>query len=98
MLATAIPIWAAPRELARDGKSAFVICHAPDAPTSVVTAAQDLRRYIAKVSGAELPIVQEPREPVICLGEGPAARARGKRQFSRHDRRPLTQACPSPKL
>jgi len=53
-----------------DGASDFSIYHAPDAPPSVVAAAQDLQQYISEASGAELPILAEgpPPQPAIILG------------------------------
>ena len=68
---------AAPIQLVREGGSAFVIYHAPEAPSSVAMAASELQRYVHQVSGAKLAIVQTPRAPMICLGEGDAARQAG---------------------
>lgn len=65
---TAICASCAPITIVADGASDFSIVHAPDAPPSVVAAAQDLQRYIREASGAELPIVTEGAGPAIILG------------------------------
>ena len=67
---------AADLPLVRDGRSRHKIYHAPDAPTSVKTAAQELQHYIREATGANLAVVTTPVEPMICLGEnGPARKA-----------------------
>jgi len=63
--------------VAENGKSGFVIYHRPEAPASVREAAVELRRLLKKSTGADLPIVHEPRSPMICLGDNPSARAAG---------------------
>jgi hypothetical protein len=40
-------------------------------------AAAELQGYISKVSGAKPPIVQSPRQPMICLGENAVSRQAG---------------------
>ncbi len=67
-LAVTSSAWAAPLTLVEDGASDFAIVHAPDAPQTVVEAAQELQHYIRRATGAELPIVEEPTEPAIILG------------------------------
>lgn len=76
------PVRAAQGDLAlvQDGRSRFVIVHAPGAPASVQAAAQDLQHYIEKTTKAKLPVVVgEPpaAAPFIALGDMPAARASG---------------------
>ena len=66
---------AAPLPLVVEGRSDYAIYHAADAPDSVKEAVAELREYIRKVTGASLPIVQQPREPMISLGMNDAARA-----------------------
>ena len=73
-LATA---FAAPLPLVTDGHSAYSILVSPDAPASVKAAAVDLRRYLEQVTGAQLPIVAEPHEPMIVLGGGAFAAKAG---------------------
>ena len=68
IVSTAICGSCAPITVVQDGASDFVIYHAADAPPSVVAAAQDLQKYIAEASGAELPITTEGAEPAIVLG------------------------------
>lgn len=68
---------AAPLTIAAGGRSDYVAYVAPDAPGSVQAAAIDLRHYLAEATGAELPLVNAPREPMIALGDSPAARAAG---------------------
>ena len=66
--------------LVQDGRSRFVIVHAAGAPASVVTAAQELQRYVEKSTQGKLPIVagEAPAtSPFISLGDTPAARAAG---------------------
>ncbi len=65
---TALCASCAPVAVVQDGVSTFSIVHAPDAPPSVVAAADDLQKYILEASGAELPIVTEGAEPAIILG------------------------------
>jgi Domain of unknown function (DUF4838) len=66
--------------LVHDGRSAFVIVHAADAPGSVCKAAAEMQRYVEKVTGAKLPIIagDAPAQiPFIVLGDTAAARAAG---------------------
>ncbi len=66
--------------LVQNGRSAYAIVYATNAPGSVRTAAQELQRYIEQSSGAKLPIVAgnaSARSPFIALGDTPAARAAG---------------------
>jgi hypothetical protein len=57
--------------LIKDGKSAFSIYSQTGAPESVTRAASELQCYIRKTTGANLPIVNEPRSPYISLGHNP---------------------------
>jgi len=63
--------------LVENGASGHAIYHAAEAPGSVKTAAAELRKYVREVTGADLPIVNEPRPAMICLGDNEAARAAG---------------------
>ena len=63
--------------LVQDGQSAYAIYTDAAAPTSVQAAANDLQAYIAKVSGAKLPLVNQPCEPMIALGDTTAAAQAG---------------------
>ncbi|MEA3401040.1 MAG: DUF4838 domain-containing protein [Armatimonadota bacterium] len=74
---SAVTAWCQEIALVEDGASEFVIYHAPDAPASVVDGATDLQRYAERATGATLPIVTEPAEPMICLGDNASARAAG---------------------
>lgn len=65
----------APVPLVVDGRSDYVIYHQADAPPSVKTAAAELQTYTEQVTGAKLPIVAEPREPMVCLGANASATA-----------------------
>ena len=49
--------------LTEDGTSAYTICLSPDATAQTRDAAELLRRYIEKVSGALLPVVSEASAP-----------------------------------
>ncbi len=76
------PALAADAEVAlvQEGRSRFTIVHAPDAPGSVRTGAEELQRYVEKVTKAKLPIVvgDAPQSgPFIALGDTSAARAAG---------------------
>lgn len=64
-------------QLVGDGQSDYVIYHDEAAPSSVAMAASELQGYILKVTGAKPPIVQRPREPMICLGENVVSRKAG---------------------
>ena len=64
-------------ELVRDQGSEFVIYYDEAAPSSVAMAASELQAYLNKVSGAKLAVVNEPRSPMICLGDNAASRAAG---------------------
>ncbi|MEI6500186.1 MAG: DUF4838 domain-containing protein, partial [Armatimonadota bacterium] len=59
---------AAPLPLVIEGKSRYAIYTAADAPSSVKTAAGDLQTYLERVTGAKLPVVNEPHAPMIALG------------------------------
>ena len=68
---------AAPLELVKGQGTLFVIYHEADAPSSVAMAAAELQDYIYQATGAKLAIINEPGEPMICLGGNPASRAEG---------------------
>ncbi len=64
--------------LVKDGHSAFVILHAPTAPSSVRTAAKELQHYLEATTGAKVSIVEsdaQPASPFIALGDTAVARA-----------------------
>jgi len=66
---------AAPVPLVVEGKSDYAIYADANAPSSVQTAAAELQTYVEKVTGAKLPVVNEPREPMLCVGANAAAAA-----------------------
>ena len=63
--------------LVERGRTSYKIYHAANAPTSVRTAAQELRDYLKRATGAELPIVNVPSRPMICLGVNDASQKAG---------------------
>ena len=68
----ALQAWAGPVELVKDGKAVAEIVLAKDANRSACLAAEDLRFYLCKISGAELKIVNSPTSDVktqIYVGE-----------------------------
>jgi len=66
-------IAAVPVALVDNGQSSYVIYTDAGAPKSVRTAATELQSYIEKVSGAKLLLVNQPREPMIALGNTPSS-------------------------
>ena len=68
---------AAPLTLVQDAGTTFVIYVAADAPPSVRQAAAELQDYACQVAGAKLTIVNDPHDPMICLGDNAATRAAG---------------------
>lgn len=68
---------AQPLALAQAGRSRYVIYRDPTSPPSVSTAADELQRVIKASTGAELPIVDQPAERMICLGDNASSRAVG---------------------
>ena len=70
-------IAAVPVPLVENGQSRYVIYADAAAPKSVRAAAADLQAYIEKVTGARLPLVSQPREPMIALGNTPQAAQAG---------------------
>ena len=66
---------AAPIKLVEGEGTTFVIYVHADAPPSVAAAAQDLQDYMYRAAKAKLAIVDEPVEPMICLGDNASARA-----------------------
>ena len=73
LLCTTSPTLADQLQLVENGQTQYVIYHDEAAPSSVVMAAAELQDYISKVTGAKAPIVQSPRQPMICLGENAAS-------------------------
>jgi len=63
--------------LVADGEPACSIYHAPNAPSTVRLAATELQRVVRIATGAQLPIVEQPTSPMICLGDNAAARDAG---------------------
>jgi hypothetical protein len=61
----------------KDGQSAYVIYHANDAPSSVKEGARELQRVLEIATQAKLPIVSEPAELMIVLGDTPETRRAG---------------------
>lgn len=59
------------------GVTAYCIYVDAAAPASVEAAAADLQTYVERIFGAKLPIVAQPREPMIGLGASAAAAALG---------------------
>lgn len=63
--------------LAEAGRSAYGIYMEKDAPESVKDAAAELQKYIEISTGAKLPLVSQPQEKMIALGNSAAATAAG---------------------
>jgi len=63
--------------LVEGGASSHVIYLAADAPGSVRRGARDLKQYLQRVAGVDVPIVHEPAARMIALGDTPAAREAG---------------------
>ena len=63
--------------LVKDHQSKYVIFHAEDAVGSVVDAANELQSYLARCTGAKLPIVTAPQSPMVSLGLNDRATAAG---------------------
>lgn len=67
-----------PLKIVEGGQSVYAIYHAAKAPESVKEAAGELQTYIAKSTGARLPITTTyPASPVIALGTGPHLQSEG---------------------
>ncbi|NLZ64735.1 MAG: DUF4838 domain-containing protein [Lentisphaerae bacterium] len=67
-------------EVVKDGRSPYVVVLAPDAPQAVRAAADDLREYIHKATGAQLPLVeavQAAGKPSFRLGFLPVEQPEG---------------------
>jgi len=61
-------------DIVKDGKAVSIIIISPDAPTHVLFAAQELKDYIKKTSGAEIPIQNslqsdDKNKTIIYLGK-----------------------------
>jgi len=70
---------AAPLQIAKDGKSSYVIA-TPDVPSAVEkTAAGELQHHLQKITGAVLPVVTER-----SIGNAPAFLIGGTAQFKKH--------------
>ncbi|MBD3293326.1 MAG: hypothetical protein GF393_10410, partial [Armatimonadia bacterium] len=63
--------------LVENERTDWVLYHAGDAPGSVEVAAQELQRVVRASTGVEIPIVDQPAAPMICLGDNAASRAAG---------------------
>ena len=63
--------------LATGDRSEFVIYRDPGVAPSVQTAAEEIQRIVRASTGAELPIVDQPASPMVCLGENDASRQAG---------------------
>ncbi|MEN6305606.1 MAG: DUF4838 domain-containing protein, partial [Armatimonadia bacterium] len=63
-----VPGMAQKLTLVQGGKSAYVIYREAAAPPSVKLAAAELQRVIKASTGVELPIVEQPTEPMIYVG------------------------------
>lgn len=61
--------------IVRDKISDYSIYFESGAPSSVKLAADELQRVISISSGVKLPIVNQPRSPMICLGDNLSAAA-----------------------
>jgi hypothetical protein len=68
---------AAPVKLVAGEGTTFVIYVDADAPPSVAWAAATLQHCMYRAAKAKLAIVDEPTEPMICLGDNASARAAG---------------------
>lgn len=67
-------------DLVKGRSSKHCIYHAPDAPSSVRLAAEELKQYVAKATGVVLAVLNRaspPACPLISLGENAATRAAG---------------------
>ncbi|NCO39628.1 MAG: DUF4838 domain-containing protein [Armatimonadetes bacterium] len=69
--------WSAPLPLLRGEGTTYVLYHDAQAPPSVALAAAELRDYLYRAAKAKLALVQEPHDPMICLGDNAAAHAAG---------------------
>lgn len=64
--------------LVESGKSAYVIVLSPRAVPAEKTAAKELQSFLKRISGAELPIVEQASGPAVYVGQSPeTARALG---------------------
>ncbi|HUS80494.1 MAG TPA: DUF4838 domain-containing protein, partial [Armatimonadota bacterium] len=68
---------AEPLVIADGGRSEYVIYQPDGAPTSVQQAAAELRRVLEIATGAALPVQNQPRSPMIALGDSPATAEAG---------------------
>ncbi|MBI4027561.1 MAG: DUF4838 domain-containing protein [Verrucomicrobia bacterium] len=64
-------------ELVKNGASPYAIYLAPTAPASVKLAAEELQAHLEKSTGVKLPILNETRSPMICLGDNEESRRAG---------------------
>ncbi len=71
-----VPSGAAPMTLARNGKAQCVIVTQPGAIAPERTAAKELQQWLSRVSGVDIPIVEQDRRPDgPCIVVGPGALA-----------------------
>lgn len=70
-------VTAQPLTLVAEGRSAFSIYCAPEAPPSAQWAAGEVQRVLKAATGVELPRVATPTRPMICVGNNPSAVAAG---------------------
>jgi hypothetical protein len=63
--------------LVKDGQSAYGIYYDGKAPSCVKRAATEMQRVIRISTGATLPILAEPKNPMICLGDNAVSRESG---------------------
>ena len=76
LVTLAAPAWAAnPFTLVADARAKAQIVTGDDAPETVQFAARELQTFVAKMSGAELPIAARAAAGVPAIRLGPAARA-----------------------
>lgn len=72
-----LPASAKAMVLIRGGQSQYVIHLDAQAPSSVREAAEELRTYAKKVTGADIGISSTPTDRMICLGDNASARKAG---------------------
>ena len=63
--------------IVENGQAKCAIYVEPGAPKSVHLAADEIQRVIRLATSVSLPVMTEPRSPMICLGNNGAARAAG---------------------
>ncbi|MEI6422275.1 MAG: hypothetical protein WCP55_08655, partial [Lentisphaerota bacterium] len=63
--------------LIKDGQSDYGIYYHASSPSCVKRAATEMQRVIRISTGVTLPILAEPRNPMICLGDNAVSREAG---------------------